>query len=125
MLAIYAMLCRKLREFAGARGGNVALTFGIATLPVICAVGAAVDYSHANSVRAAMQSALDATALMLARDAETLSDTNLDTKALNYFKAMFTKTEATGVTVNATYSTTSGSQVLVTGSANVPTSIMG
>jgi hypothetical protein len=32
-------------------------------------VGAAVDYSRANSVKIAMQAAIDATALMLSRDA--------------------------------------------------------
>src|SRR6185503_9048348 len=115
---------RKLRAFSADRAGNVALTFGIATLPIIGAVGAAIDYSHANSVKAAMQSALDSTALMLARDAASMTDPNLDTKATNYFRAMFTRAEATDVTINATYSTSGGSQVLVTGSAKVPTTIM-
>jgi Flp pilus assembly protein TadG len=34
-------------------------------------VGAAVDYSRANSVKAAMQTALGSTALMLAKEAAT------------------------------------------------------
>jgi Flp pilus assembly protein TadG len=125
MFAIYSQLRSKLKEFSAAQGGNIALTFGLATLPIIGAVGAAIDYSHANSVKAAMQSALDSTALMLARDAADLTDTNLDSKALNYFKALFTRPEATNVTINATFTQTSGSQVLVNGSAKVPTSIMG
>src|SRR6476469_9044857 len=116
---------RKLRAFSADRAGNVALTFGIATLPILGAVGAAIDYSHANSVKAAMQSALDSTALMLARDAPTMTDPNLDTKATNYFKAMFTRSEATNVTINATYTASAGSAVVVSGSAQVPTSIMG
>ena len=124
MLGIFEQLIAKAVRFAGDRRGNVALTFGIATLPLIGAVGAAVDYSHANSVKAAMQSALDSTALMLARDASTMTDPNLDAKAKAYFAAMFTRPEATNIVVNATYSTTTGSQVLVTGSARVPTTIM-
>src|SRR5688572_28088965 len=124
MLRIFEQLIAKAARFAGDRRGNVALTFGIATLPLIGAVGAAVDFSHANSVKAAMQSALDSTALMLARDAPTMTDPNLDAKAKAYFSAMFTRPEATNVVVNATFSTTSGSQVLVTGSAKVPTTIM-
>src|SRR6478752_7767931 len=100
MLAICRQLARKLKQFSADRAGNVALTFGIATLPILGGVGAAIDYSHANSVKAAMQSALDSTALMLARDAATMTDPNLDTKAMNYFKAMFTRSEATNVTAS-------------------------
>jgi Flp pilus assembly protein TadG len=125
MLAIYSRFRRNLKRFSTAQGGNVAITFGIATLPIICAVGAAVDFSHANSVKAAMQSALDSTALMVSRDAAELSDSALTAKANSYFKALFTRPEATNVTVAATYSSSAGSQVLVTGSAKVPTSIMG
>ena len=43
------------------------LALGI--IPLMGAVGAAVDYSRANSARTAMQAALDATALMLAKNA--------------------------------------------------------
>ena len=38
------------------------MTFALATIPLIGFVGAAVDYSRANSAKAAMQAALDATA---------------------------------------------------------------
>lgn len=101
------------------------MTFGIATLPIIGAVGAAIDFSHANSVKSAMQAALDSTALMISRDAATTTSTDLQTKASNYFKALFTRPEATNVTVNASYTTAGGAQVVVTSSAKVPTSIMG
>jgi Flp pilus assembly protein TadG len=104
---------------------NVAITFALATLPVIGAVGAAVDYSRANSVKAAMQSALDATALMLSRDAATLSNSDLQTKAKNYFTAMFVRPETSNITVSATYSESSGSRVVVNGSAAVGTVIAG
>jgi Flp pilus assembly protein TadG len=46
-------------------------------IPLIGAVGAAVDYSWANSMRSAMQDALDSAALMLSRDAQTLSTEQL------------------------------------------------
>ena len=58
-------------------------------------VGAAVDYSHANSVKAAMQAAADSTALMLSKDAATLTTAALQTKANDYFNALFTRPEAT------------------------------
>jgi hypothetical protein len=72
-----------------------------------------------------MQSAVDSTALMVSRDAATTTSTDLQTKASNYFKALFTRPEATNVAVTATYTTTGGSQVLVSATARVPTSIMG
>ena len=40
--------------------------FALSIIPMIGLVGAAVDYSNANSVKAAMQAASDATALMMA-----------------------------------------------------------
>ena len=56
--SVFSRAREALRKFRVAQGGNVAITFAIATIPVAGAVGAAVDYSHANSVKAAMQSAL-------------------------------------------------------------------
>jgi Flp pilus assembly protein TadG len=125
MIAACQKLCSRAREFVRDRAGNVALTFGIATLPIVGAVGAAVDFSHANDVKSAMQAALDSTALMLSRDAATLSNTELQTKAKNYFLAMFVRPEATNIIVSATYTQSGGSQVIVNGSASVPTAIMG
>ena len=79
-----------LRELRTANGANVTITFALATIPIVGFVGAAVDYSHANSVKAAMQAAVDTTALMLSKDAPTLTDSELQTKANDYFKALFT-----------------------------------
>src|SRR5690348_11641970 len=124
MLAAFQNLRTLLKNFSRDRAGNVAMTFGLAALPIIGSVGAAIDFSHANSVKSAMQAALDSTALMLSRDAATLSNADLQTKAKNYFMAMFTRPEATDITIAATYTQSGGSQVLVTGSAKVPTSIM-
>ena len=84
-----------MRAFCRARRGNVAITFAFAVIPVIGFIGAAYDYSHANSVKADMQAALDATALMLAKDAATLNQTALSQKAAAYFTALFKRPEAT------------------------------
>lgn len=124
MFGLFEKLPRALRAFGESRTGNVAVTFAIATLPVIGGVGAAVDYSRANSVKAAMQAALDSTALMLSRDAATLTSAQLQTKATSYFNAMFVRPDANSVTISASYSTSGGSQVVVNGQANVPTTIM-
>jgi Flp pilus assembly protein TadG len=125
MLSAWKKLRRDPAAFRGARGGNVAITFALATLPIIGSVGFAVDYSHANSVKAAMQSALDSTALLLAKEASTDMASQLQQNALKYFKALFTRPEASNITIAATYTATAGSQILVNGSANVPTSFLG
>jgi hypothetical protein len=71
-----------------------------------------------------MQAALDSTALMLARDAASLTSDQLNAKAVQYFNGVFTRSEATNVKISAAYSTTNGSQVVVNGSVDVPTNLM-
>ena len=125
MHAAWARIVRHIASFRRANAGNVAMTFALASLPLVGTVGFAVDYSHANSVKAAMQAALDSTALMLSRDAATLSSSDLQIKAKSYFDALFTRPEAKNVTIAATYTTTGGSQVKVDGVAAVPTAFLG
>ena len=73
----YSRLWAALRNFRSACRGNVAVTFALATLPVIGTIGAAVDYSHANAVKADRQAALDSTTLMLSKNAASLTDSQL------------------------------------------------
>jgi Flp pilus assembly protein TadG len=125
MMTFWTRLSRSFRAFRTARAGNVAITFALATFPIIGFVGAAVDYSHANSVKAAMQAALDSTALMLSKDAATVTNSALQTEALNYFNALFTRPEGKNIQISAAYTASGGSQVTVTGSTDVPTSFLG
>jgi Flp pilus assembly protein TadG len=125
MMTFWKKLSRTFGSFRSDRAGNVILTFALASLPIVGTVGFAVDYSHANSVKAAMQAAIDSTALMLSKEASTDSSTTLQSNAQKYFTALFTRPEATNATVTATYTTTGGSALVVTGSANVPTVFLG
>lgn len=59
MKTVYSRLLEALHNLPSARDGNVAITFALATIPMIGFVGAAVDYSRANAVKASMQAALD------------------------------------------------------------------
>ncbi len=54
---------RLLARFFRARWGNVAVTFALAAIPVIGAIGAAIDFSKASDVKTEMQNALDAAVL--------------------------------------------------------------
>jgi len=122
----YYAKCRSaLRSFASAREGNVAITFAILLVPLIGTAGAAIDYSRANSVKADMQAALDTTALMLAKEADTDTASQLQTNAAAYFNAAFNRPTTQNITISASYSTTNGPTVVVNGSVLVPTTFMG
>src|SRR3954469_8525364 len=121
MKQLATMVPRLLRRFLRARGGNITIIFALTTVPVIGFVGAAVDYSRANSAKAAMQSAVDATALMLSKDAATLTPVQMGDKANAYFSAQFHRSEVAGITITPVYTTTSGPQVVLTGTGRVPT----
>src|ERR1700722_8553567 len=125
MMSVWTKFRSSFRAFRIAREGNVAITFAIATLPIVTFVGFAVDYSHANSVKVALQSALDSTALMLSKEAATDTSAQLQTNAVKYFNALFTRPEATNITITANYTTSSGTALVVNGSANVPTFFLG
>ena len=120
MMFAWKKLCHTLSAFRAARGGNVAITFAIATLPILGFVGAAVDYSRANSVKAAMQTALDSTALMLAKEAATDTEDQLKANALKYFTALFVRPEAKDIQVTVNYTTEGGSKIVVNATAQMP-----
>ncbi len=124
-MSIWQNVSRSIRRFTGDRRGNVAITFALATLPIIGFTGFAVDYSRANAVKASLQAAIDSTALMLSKEAAGDTSTQLQTNASRYFAALFNRPEATGAAVTVSYTSSGGSQVLVNGSANVPTTFLG
>ncbi|MCC6890743.1 MAG: VWA domain-containing protein [Hyphomicrobiales bacterium] len=99
------------------------MTFALATIPMIGFVGAAVDYSRGNSAKAAMQAALDSTALMLSKDAQTLTTAQLAQKATNIFMVQFNRPDATDVLVTPTFSTpsTSSFKLVIAATGKVPT----
>ena len=124
MMSAWTKFRSALRAFRVAHAGNVAITFALATLPIIATVGFAVDYSRANAVKAAMQAALDSTALMISKEAATDTNTQLQTNAQKYFLALFARPDATNVTVTANFTTDGGTSVVVNGATDVPTSIL-
>jgi Flp pilus assembly protein TadG len=113
-----------LRHFLKDRRGGITPMFALAIIPVFGLIGAAVDYSRANSVRTAMQAAADATALMLSKDASSLTASQLSTKATAYFQALFSRPEAKNLAITPVYSTTGGSQLTITATASVDSSFM-
>src|SRR5262245_58028313 len=96
---VFETLRWQLRRFSYAKRGNVILTFALATLPLVGLVGAAVDYSRGNSAKAAMQQAIDATGLILSRDAQSLTEAQLKQKADQLFKSLINRPEIQNIVV--------------------------
>ena len=97
-------LRNQVSRFGAAERGNVMITFALAMVPIIGLVGAAVDYSRGNSDKAAMQSAVDSTALMLSREAANLTQAQLNTRATDIFKALLHRPDVENIAVTPTFS---------------------
>ena len=115
------MLARFLKN---ARGG-VAPLMAVVAVPVMAAVGMAVDYSRVNAARTAFQVSLDATALMLSKDAATETKEALQTEATKTFNSLFSRSEVTDVNVTPLYTSAGGSKLTLNGTAVVHTNFLG
>ncbi len=103
MLKNVAVAVQRLcRDFRRREDGQIAVIFALATLPIVVSIGAAVDYSRGNQVRAHLQAALDTAVLAAAIDGSS----NWQTIASNSFNA---NVNAKGATVGTpTFTLTSG-----------------
>lgn len=124
--SIFSRVRGLIARFRQSQSGNVAVLFGIAIVPILGFVGAAVDYTRVNNARTAMQAALDTAALMISKDASGLTSAQISQKATDYFNALYKHPEALSVAVTATYtnSASQGSKVVLTGSATMKTDFM-
>ena len=114
------MLTRFLKDCRGGADPMLALL----ALPLMGAVGAAVDFSRANATRTAMQGALDSTALSLLRQAASGAD--VSGQAQQTFGALFAHPEVLNVSVNAVSSSGGASEdVSLTASGAVMTTFLG
>jgi Flp pilus assembly protein TadG len=100
-------------KFLKDRKGGVAPLLALSIIPIMGTVGASVDYSRASDTRNAMQAALDSTALMLSKDAQTMSTADIASRATTLFNTNFHRPASTTVSVTTTLSNPSpGSFVL-------------
>jgi Flp pilus assembly protein TadG len=106
------------------RRGSVVPMFALSIVPVFGLIGAAVDYGHASTARSALQAAADATALAMSKNAATVSAKNLTQNAQNYFGAIFNRRDVALTSVTATYTSAGGSQVVVSATGSVKTTVM-
>ena len=111
------------RFWKNAQGG-VAPMLALTIIPLLTAVGAAIDYGRASAARTAFQTAVDSTALMLSKTAATTTAGQLSTSATNTLSALFNRSDVSGVTVTASYTTGSGSKVVLNAKANIATEFL-
>jgi Flp pilus assembly protein TadG len=121
---LVSRLSAVFRAFCQANRGNVAMMFGLAIVPTVGLTGAAVDYSRTNAAKAGMQTALDSTALMLAKEAAVVGQAQVNVNAQKYFSSMFNPPGVSNVAANAVYTPGGTSQLVVHASATVPTTFM-
>ena len=115
-----------LPRFAASHSGNVAVIFAIASIPLVAAMGVAVDYTRASQASSAMQDAVDAASLALSRQSNlsTMTATQVQKFGEDYFNANFHVTDVQDLVLKASYVST-GPSVIMSASAKLPTDFMG
>lgn len=124
-----ARIRKSAQRFVADRSGNVAVIFGLACVPLVIAVGAAVDFSRATAARAAMQSAIDSATLMASKDFGNglISASDIPAKVDSYFRAIYTGQDVGNISVKADYvakSSDGTSTVTASATGTIPTSFM-
>ena len=131
-------LFREIGRFRKDRSGNVAVIFTLALLPILSAIGCAVDYSRATQVRSKLQSAIDAASVgSVARKspafiaAGTMTGDGTITAGATDAKNIFdgNMSGVTGYTLTSVTPTVTKAGLLITSvvtfSATVPTVFLG
>ena len=115
-----------MKNIVDDRSGDVAIIFAVVLVPLLSAMGGAIDYSRASSTRAAMQSALDSATLMVSKEMPGLTSTEITQKTQTYFSTLVNRPELRAMTITATYttSTSSGSSISASASGNVNTDFL-
>jgi Flp pilus assembly protein TadG len=111
---------RKARALMRARQGSVVIIFGLAMLPILLTLGAAVDYGRAQMTKSHLQASVDAAALAAAMG--QYRGGNPARIAANYVTQQF-YSGSLSVTTTTTMDAAQGT-VTVRASATVPTSVM-
>ncbi len=110
-----------LTEFRNNERGATAIIFGLAVLPLVVALGAAIDYSYAASIRASMQRAVNSAAVAVARDSASLNDTAAERRGRQFFAANFRNSDAALAPVSVKRDSKT---VRIAASGTVPTAFM-
>ena len=75
------LFSRAAKIWPASRSGNVAVTFALASLPLLAFTGAAIDYGSATRMQVQLQSSTDATALGLCQTPQAYTSQQLQAQA--------------------------------------------
>src|SRR4051794_19136565 len=93
------IIVRTITRLCNDRSGTITTTFALTMIPVMSAVGAAVDYSRANSIKTSMQMALDSAVLAGGKDGSS----NWAQIATNVFNANIVSRGATSLSFSTAF----------------------
>jgi Flp pilus assembly protein TadG len=110
------------RAFVGSSKGNVALTFGLAVLPLFAAGGVALDFLRQSTADTELQAVVDAAALAAA-NSKAATPAALKSKVLDYFSANNSPQLAAAIT-SVDVSKPDADTVKLTATAEIETTLM-
>ena len=113
-------LLRRLDSFARDPRGNVAMLFGLAAIPLLICIGAAIDYGRALIVQERMAASADAAGLAIG-SWTGLTQAELKAKAQLFFDANYTSPMGTASPLEVNFS---GDDIVLSVTAEVPTTFM-
>lgn len=115
-----------LKRFLSDTNGSLGIFGAVLMVPLAVAAGASIDYTRSVNVRAKLQTAVDSTALSLAKEAATMTQSQLQTKGEAIFAAMLQGQGGMSIFVpsGAPVITKGNKIVNVTISGAVPTTLM-
>lgn len=113
----------RVNNFCSDRRGNVAVIFTIAIVPLLGAIGAAVDYSNAAKIRSKLEAAADSAILMAVSRSEMINDQKVTRrKAEAFYAAQAALLGVSDSSIKIRVSDSgSGRTATATFSSNVPT----
>lgn len=113
---------REVLNFLRNRGGNTAVVFGLAMIPLLITIGASLDISRSLVVRARLSEALDAAGLAIG-SAINLEEEDMEELARRFFDANYPEEEL-GVVGNINVRV-ERNVIMLSADATVPTTLMG
>lgn len=118
---MWRKLFPRIDRFSRNRSGGVLITFGLILLPMMTAIGVAVDYARALSVKSQMGNAIDAAALAVGSSVNA-DDAAATAQAQAYFDANFPP-DTPGVSVNIAVATNEN-KISITATGSVETTFL-
>jgi Flp pilus assembly protein TadG len=122
-MGLHGLLLKRLRALRSEERGNVMVMFGFALVPVIGLTGATIDYSRATSARQVLNAAVDSAALMAARDASKLSDSEVRSRIDKWITANLHGESAKGFTSATTVIDRAARTIAIEAQLSIDTSL--